>query len=122
VHPRQTQAKARAGWGVRDVDHHSHQYRLASDFLGRFGPAPETLKKNARQRPERLLAGSITGAGRTACTPICFSPDVPWWGWAVSWKRCFDDLILLPDGKRLVTLQDAGDSGSGRVIYSRRPE
>jgi hypothetical protein len=32
---------------------------------------------------------------------------VPWWGWAESWKRRFDDPIVLPDG-RLVTLQDAG--------------
>jgi hypothetical protein len=26
----------------------------------------------------------------------------------VSWKRRFDDPIVLPDGRRLVTLQDAG--------------
>jgi hypothetical protein len=26
----------------------------------------------------------------------------------VSWKRRFDDPIVLPDGHRLVTLQDAG--------------
>ena len=29
-------------------------------------------------------------------------------GWALSWKRRFDDPIVLPDGRRLVTLQDAG--------------
>jgi hypothetical protein len=27
----------------------------------------------------------------------------------LSWKRCFDDPIVLPDGRRLVTLEDAGD-------------
>jgi hypothetical protein len=27
----------------------------------------------------------------------------------LSWKRCFDDPIVLPDGRSLVTLEDAGD-------------
>ena len=39
------------------------------------------------------------------------SPYVPIlvlpWGWALSWKRRFDDAIVLPDGGRLVTLLDA---------------
>jgi hypothetical protein len=37
------------------------------------------------------------GNGRTACAPV----------WS-AWKRRFDDPIVLPDGRRLVTLQDAG--------------
>jgi hypothetical protein len=27
----------------------------------------------------------------------------------MTWSRCFEDLVILPDGRELVTLRDAGD-------------
>jgi hypothetical protein len=48
------------------------------------------------------------GDGPTACPPVCCGPSICGWGLNLSWKRRFDDPIVLPDGRRLDTLQDAG--------------
>jgi hypothetical protein len=44
----------------------------------------------------------------TACPPVCFGPGICGWGLNLSWKCRFDDSIVLPDGRQLATLQDAG--------------
>jgi hypothetical protein len=46
------------------------------------------------------------GDGPAACPPVYFG--ICGWGLNLSWKRRFDDPIVLPDGRQLVTLQDAG--------------
>jgi hypothetical protein len=53
------------------------------------------------------------GDGPAACPPVCFGPSICGWGLNLSWKRRFDDPIVLPDGRQLVTLQDAGGTARG---------
>jgi hypothetical protein len=49
------------------------------------------------------------GLGFNAFEPVCFDPGSAVGAEFLSWKRRFDDAIVLPDGRKLITLEDAGN-------------